>query len=86
MPFRSCDRHKALEFTDAKDCFACHGCHRASKGQFLSVLRSQLRSESYFVDRESRELSPGKRYIAKMENVECWKVVAYSETPIEMPL
>jgi hypothetical protein len=46
----------------------------------------QLRSVSSFVDRESRELSPGKRYIAKMENVECWKVVAHPETPIEMPL
>jgi hypothetical protein len=46
----------------------------------------QLRSVSSFVDRASRELSPGKGYIAKMENVEYWKVVAYPETPIEMPL
>jgi hypothetical protein len=46
----------------------------------------QLRSVSSFVDRASRELSPGKRYIAKMENVECWEVVANPETPIEVPL
>jgi hypothetical protein len=46
----------------------------------------QLRSVSSFVDRESREANPGKRYIAKMENVEYWKVVAHPETLIEMPL
>jgi hypothetical protein len=46
----------------------------------------QLRSVSSFVDRESREPNLGKRYIAKMEKIEYWKVVANPETPIDVPL
>jgi hypothetical protein len=84
--FRPRDRRETLQFTHPKNCFTSHCGHLTGKGIICGISKMQLRSVSSLVDRASRELSPGKRYIAKMENVECWKVVDHPETPIEMPL